>query len=301
MTCYIDLVPLFRERLALSKIDAQRIWDWSLTLWAMGIDHLSRQEGAGPCLLVSLDDRDRAVQEISCYELENKSQGLQRTESMSVREQGSAGMESTLWAMFALGLFHLLTISNRFAGIDWIARGGLEPAKVLAGQWWRLLTGLFLHADLAHLLGNVLFAFIFISILAREMGPALTWCLLLSGSVLANYCSVLIKSDQMMSIGFSTAVFNALGILTGRRMVGVFGQHRPFRSLVVPLGSGMGLLAFLGTAGKHTDLVAHFCGFAMGMLIGWIFYPLPPLRKGVFWGGGCVVICAYCWLLALRQ
>jgi len=45
-----------------------------------------------------------------------------------------------------------------------IEAGDMDSAKVLAGQWWRLFTAVTLHADLAHLMGNITFGVIMLGL-----------------------------------------------------------------------------------------------------------------------------------------
>jgi membrane associated rhomboid family serine protease len=70
------------------------------------------------------------------------------------------------------------------------------------------------------------------------------------------------------SIGASTAVFGALGLLCGpavvrRRRSGLRG-----RMLLTPLAAGLGLIAMLGVGGVRTDIWAHLFGFIAGVLLG---------------------------------
>ena len=49
--------------------------------------------------------------------------------------------------------------------------GGLEPGRVRNGQWWRLLTAMWLHAGLVHLAVNLVGIFYIGVPLEREFGP----------------------------------------------------------------------------------------------------------------------------------
>ena len=95
--------------------------------------------------------------------------------------------------------------------------------------------------------------------------------MVLAGSAGTLAAAELLRRD-FISVGASTAVFGALGVLAALR------QHR--RRAWVPLGAGLALLAFLGTS-KRADLAGHLCGFACGVLLGAGVSPLPPLRGRV--------------------
>jgi membrane associated rhomboid family serine protease len=104
-------------------------------------------------------------------------------------------------------------------------------------------------------------------------------------------------------VGFSTAVFAAIGLLTGMQL----GRTavRSFKALLLPLGAGAGLLAFLGSAGVRTDLGAHFFGFVCGIGCGWLFMrtglterlQAPALQAGQFILALTVLLLAWMWAL----
>jgi membrane associated rhomboid family serine protease len=143
------------------------------------------------------------------------------------------------------------------------------------GEWWRLVTALTLHADSAHLLGNVFFGGLLAYVLCRHLGSGLAWFSILLASVAANGINVLLRDNFYQSVGFSTAVFSMVGMLSGLRLCRV-GR---WRETVLALGSAAALLALLGTSGENTDLGAHFWGVGSGFLAG-----LALAHAGLSWG-----------------
>src|SRR3546814_12398416 len=81
--------------------------------------------------------------------------------------------------------------------LEWVALSGGQLAEDILRSWadgehWlRLLTALFLHADWAHLLGNLVFLLIFGLPAERVMGPWRFLLLFLFGGCLANFVAVL--------------------------------------------------------------------------------------------------------------
>jgi rhomboid protease GluP len=72
-----------------------------------------------------------------------------------------------------------------------------------------------------------------------------------------------------------------------------------------PLLGGFALLAFTGTGGENTDILAHFAGFAVGTAIGAVCARLPmppPGRSGLQWASGlaAVALIVIAWAMALR-
>lgn len=137
------------------------------------------------------------------------------------------------------------------------------------GEWWRPFTALFLHADVGHLVGNLVGGVIFAALVARSIGPLLGWTMILACGTLGNaLTSRLTYPEPFLSIGASTAVFAALGILSG---IGIAETLRervqlPWVRIMAPVFAGIILLGWLG--GGHdaqTDVLGHVFGFSSGL------------------------------------
>ncbi len=142
-------------------------------------------------------------------------------------------------------------------------------------EWWRPFTALFLHADPPHLIGNLLSGMFFGTLVARSIGPWRGWALILGCGTLGNLLtSALTWPEAFTSIGASTAVFAALGILSG---IGVATLMRarfrlPWVKVTAPLVAGIILLGWLGggTPGGDTDVMGHVFGFGCGLGSGFL-------------------------------
>jgi drug/metabolite transporter (DMT)-like permease len=71
----------------------------------------------------------------------------------------------------------------------------------------------------------------------------------------------------------------------------------------VPLGGAVALLAFLGTQGERTDILAHVAGLGVGGLFGWVFGTLDARRLVASWhkhalGLGATLLIVLAWSLA---
>jgi len=176
----------------------------------------------------------------------------------------------TLSVLILLATFHNLTrldISlTGNAPIDWIDIGNAHAARILDGQWWRLVTALTLHGDWLHLISNLTIGGIFIFLLCRELGSGLAWSLLLGAGILGNLANAILQLSSHRSVGASTAVFGAVGIFAAISMVRY--PSPPQRRWLLPIAAALALLAILGTEGKNTDLGAHLFGFVFGVVLG---------------------------------
>ena len=122
------------------------------------------------------------------------------TRHRSDRALGHAAAAAALWLAF-------LWASTRPGGpqqallLDW---GALERRPAAGGHlrvggrraWLRLFTALFLHADWAHLLGNLVFLLIFGLPAERAMGPWRFLLLFLLGGAVANLVAVLASAPR---------------------------------------------------------------------------------------------------------
>lgn len=153
-------------------------------------------------------------------------------------------------------------------GVDWFDAGALQSKAAAQPEWWRAITALTLHLDQEHLLGNLIFG-IGIGVLAgRVLGPGVAWlCIVLSGAA-GNCLEMMVAPPSHSAVGASTAIFAALGLLSG------FGWgQRPARRdrrlyRWAPMFGGICLLALLGAGNDHVDVLGHLLGFTVGTLLG---------------------------------
>ena len=104
--------------------------------------------------------------------------------------------------------------------MEWGAlSGGLASPEawwqsIRTGSLWRLVTALFLHADWAHLLGNLVFLLIFGLPAERVLGSWRLLSLFLVGGALANLVTVLVvPTPDRFVIGASGAVSALIGVI----------------------------------------------------------------------------------------
>jgi rhomboid protease GluP len=190
--------------------------------------------------------------------------------------------------------------------LDMFARGTLDAAAVQAGQWWRAFTALTLHVDIVHLMMNLGAGTAIGYLASRQMGVGTAWVLTVLGAGLANFTEALLSVPAHQSVGASTAVFAALGLLAAHswRIHGVHAKTSLRRR--APIIAGAALLGFLGTAGEGTNLVAHLFGFVYGAALG-VLAAQPAVARWFAripqWGYGVLALGAIglSWFLALRQ
>ncbi len=171
-----------------------------------------------------------------------------------------------------------------------LIRFGANNAEfVLAGQWWRILTAMFVHVGLIHLatnmwclwnlglLGEPLLGFFGMISVYLLTGAA--------GNLLSVMTDILARNYGVVGAGASGAVFGIAGILivllsnrrlaesrNGRGGIPLAELHALRRSVIN--FAGINLLIGLGSAFQnflpiHIDNRAHGGGFLSGLLLGW--------------------------------
>ncbi|MEJ2032263.1 MAG: rhomboid family intramembrane serine protease [Deltaproteobacteria bacterium] len=238
---------------------------WSLVLLALDIPHdLVRGEREW-LLLVPAEQQTTARRELTVFEDENRNWPPPEPVTPDRFSLVPGHHPPTVLLMGALVIFYLITGPWSDAN-PWFDAGAVSTTRILqGGEWWRLVTGLTLHANPVHLLGNVLIGGLFVHFLCKRLGSGLGWFLILFSGILGNLLNIILRGGEHLSVGFSTAVFGAIGLLSGLRMRKGAGLSR---SLLLSLGAALSLLGFLGTSGEHTDLGAHLWGLAVGLLLG---------------------------------
>lgn len=290
---------------------------WALVLASRHIPHRmrtrSKEEGGGHAIQVRPWLTDRAVEEIRLYLDENRPDG--RMTLPDLRPVG--GLEPTIAAMTCLVVFYWF-YSRTYPAMAlfpklWLDRGSSEAWEILRGEWWRVFTGLTLHADGAHIMANALIGGVFIWLASRRLGSGLAWFLTVFGGGIGNLLNAMALGAPHNSIGFSTASFAAAGLLaasacfhTQSDTSGMRWGQRAYRfisSALIPVAAGLGLLAMLG-AGEGTDLGAHLFGFISGLGLGFMVYfivsrkKLPKKHIDALLFGLAMVTPVICWYIA---
>lgn len=233
----------------------------SLVLSAVGIPHAYSPRRDG--LTVSRDTADAARHHLEQYFEENRGWPERQAPQQQVHLTSNP---PTLLIIGGLALFYWVT-GPWDDNVPWFARGAVDSTAILrGGEWWRLVTALTLHADQAHLIGNCIIGGFIVHLLGKTAGSGLSLLLLVVCGAFGNLLNIVVRDQTHLSVGFSTSIFAAIGILSGMQLLA--GHGSGLKSLLVPLGAGAALLAMLGAGGDRTDLGAHFYGFLCGLAVG---------------------------------
>jgi rhomboid protease GluP len=269
--------------------------EWELALVAQGLCPSLSRTRDGLVLSVPEEEVERALIGLSAYERENPPKLLETEEPPNLVAGASlAGI---------LLLFFFITVIG-YPTVQWFERGSADADRILLGELWRTVTALTLHANLAHALSNAIAITLFLGALSSILGPGLASALVLLAGAGGNLTNALVHGSAHVSVGASTSVFGAVGMLGGLGLARRGRRKVPKRRAWVPVAAALALLAMLGTGGENVDILAHLFGFLFGGVLGLLFAfvaPSPPGRL-VQWGCGSAAFAVLisCWLLALR-
>lgn len=254
----IDILPTLALCTRHANPDRERVRLWSLVLSARRF--LNRIE-TGPRLVVAPALASLAVAEILAYEGEN------RPRRQTVVPAGDVRVVLLPLVLFVLSgvVVDGLGLGAR---LDWERAGLADAGLIRAGQWWRCVTALFLHADAGHLASNVAALGVLASLVARRLGAGLAWGLFVASGSVGNALNAWAQSATHLSLGASTGVFGLVGVLAAG--VAWLGHGQRSRAILLALGFGFGFLALLGAGEGETrvDLGAHLFGLVAGLGLG---------------------------------
>jgi membrane associated rhomboid family serine protease len=271
----------------------------ALVLAAVGIEvHLLRDAGALR-LCVPAEDALRADYELACYERENAAPKRPRFPARAALRRSEGALVYIAVLLFFFGAERRDAFS-----IDWVAAGAANAGLIWAGEWWRTVTALSLHADLGHLMGNLASGVVVGLLVAELLGSGLGWLAILMTGAVGNGLDALVHAADHTAIGASTAVFGGLGILSGHSRRSQIIPWRGGLRRWAPIGAGIMLLAFLGFGGERTAVWAHVAGFGVGVALGLALAHVGDrLPQGAqaqrIYGVVAVGLFALAWLLGL--
>jgi membrane associated rhomboid family serine protease len=272
--------------------------DWALVLVAEGLSPTLRRVASHYVVSVVPEECEAAITALLSFDLENAAPEITELPVEPVSSWGwSIGLGVTaawLWFFYITGDRHPDTL--------WFSRGSANADLILAGEFWRTVTALTLHSGIGHALGNALFGTLFIGAVFGVFGPGLGALLVVLAGSLGNFETAWFYGSSHSSVGASSAIFGAVGLLAGYSVITRWRSGGRRSQVWAPAAAGLAILAMIGMS-ERSDWVAHATGLLSGGVLGLLFtlwLPRRP-RTGVQWVlGGCSVAIIYqCWLLAL--
>ncbi|MFC1860105.1 rhomboid family intramembrane serine protease [Chloroflexota bacterium] len=170
-----------------------------------------------------------------------------------------------IWVLIALNLLFFIAtaIDPRF-----IFLLGLQRASFLY-QPWTIVTSLFVHSGLWHIIANMLALYFFGSYLSRLVGGSRLLITYFCGGIAGNALFLLLASRWSIAVGASGAIFalgGALAVIRPKLRVFVFPIPLPLPLWLAVIG-GFLIISFL----PHIAWQAHLGGLVVGLIAGYFF------------------------------
>lgn len=245
--------------------DRDRADEWALVLAAVGVGYRVERSADGAFrMFVTPAALTRATRALGANDQESRA-GAAVAPAAPDRGTGALGIVLGILLVafqFVTGLWENNSSSR------WFVRGVADAERMRAGEWWRAVTAMTLHADVMHVLGNVVASVIFVSAAGRWLGPGVAAVLILIAGTGANLLTAVVEKKDHFSVGASTATFAALGLVVGLQSVRRWRGGGPVRRRAwIAAGAGLALLAMLGVGAK-ADVFAHAFGLGLGFILG---------------------------------
>ena len=149
--------------------------------------------------------------------------------------------------------------------IDYLAFSG---ENLLKGRVWTIFTGLFIHSDITHLFGNMIFLYIFGNTLENELGEKWTLLPFFIGGTASFLLSSIFYDPAIYLIGASAAIFTLTAIIMLLKPLKFSFYFLMPLGLVAIIYFTYNLLAvYMGSQGNVSH-IGHIIGFAIGVPFG---------------------------------
>ncbi|WP_338698428.1 rhomboid family intramembrane serine protease [Streptomyces sp. Q6] len=180
-----------------------------------------------------------------------------------------------------------LSIGDRFTdrfdmlGLAWVPQLG-GPQGVAEGQWYRLITAMFLHGGYIHLAFNMLSLWWIGGPLEAALGRARYLALYFVSGLAGSALTYLLAAPNQPSLGASGAIFGLFGA-TAVLLRRLNYDMRPVIALLV-----INLIFTFGWSNIAWE--AHIGGLVAGLVVGYAMVHAPRERRALVQYGTCAVV-----------
>ena len=228
---------------------------------------------------------------LRCPEHSGKAQGVRRVAQVAEKAAtgvGSRRMNAVTIVLIAINVAVALVelgINGSFTNNNVFVKGVLWGPFVADGEWWRLVTAMFLHANILHLAVNMYSLYYVGSILEQVIGRW-RFLLLYFASGVAGSAGALVWSPSQPTVGASGAIFGVLGalfVLERRGTIASGGQIAML--IVINLVITFTLSSFISVGG-------HVGGLIGGIALMWLLLQFRRSTVYSFAASAAVVVAS---------
>jgi membrane associated rhomboid family serine protease len=199
---------------------------------------------------------------------------------------GGAPIDRPLVTYALIGINVAVFLAQLALGINTVAGDyGMWPVGIaINGEWWRLVTGAFLHGSFLHIAFNMYVLFALGPTLERILGHYRYLTLYLVAAIGGGVASYAFSDMRTVSVGASGAIFGLMGalVVAGRRL------RYDITQVLVLLAVNL----VIGFISPGVDWRAHLGGLVTGAAVAAIMVFAPPRHRLATQVAGVVAILA---------
>ncbi|WP_412988215.1 rhomboid family intramembrane serine protease [Pediococcus siamensis] len=167
-------------------------------------------------------------------------------------------------------VFGLMTVDGGSENTQTLLRYGavFKPLIVQNGEWWRLISGMFIHIGLTHIVMNMVTLY-FVGLQVESLfGHYKFLVLYFLAGIFGNLVSLALGNPLALSAGASGAIFGLFGVWL---MLGESFHANPYiRIMARQLGLFVVLALLSSVLETGIDVYAHVAGILAGFLGGYL-------------------------------
>ena len=275
---FIEVIAQLAGKIGLNEVQVRwRLIGWKNGLtnkwknWQRTVETSAYEHKACPsCGRVNDKERDTCVK---CgADLESTTFSFLRKMGLAIPALDSL---SSIVGLFIICVYARMLMLTPGEGLmSWpvktvIKFGASVPVNVLAGEYWRLGTAIFIHIGIWHL-GFNLYALSIVGPLVEDtFGKGRTIFLYMATGILANVARVYLDGGFIPSAGASGALMGLIGTAAGWGQREGTSVGRNVRDVMLRWSLYTMMFGFFIGA----DNIAHGAGFAFGFVLGYLMHP----------------------------
>jgi len=164
----------------------------------------------------------------------------------------------SVYLLLTLPMFPNQLLFEKFAGVN---------LYISNGEWWRIVTPIFMHTSFIHLLFNSCTCIIFAPPLEHLLGKNRFLFLYISAGVFANIATFFLEPLTYVHIGSSGAIFGLFGFLLFLAIFKKYLLSKDHAQMIIIIG----ILALVFSLTEvNVNIVAHIAGMLFGVIYGFI-------------------------------
>ncbi|WP_040225222.1 rhomboid family intramembrane serine protease [Bhargavaea cecembensis] len=141
-------------------------------------------------------------------------------------------------------------------------------SQIAAGDWWRFITPMFLHAGFMHVLFNMFALFLFGPELERLAGKVRFLNLFFLAGLFGNVASYFLHDGSYAYVGASGAIYGIFGAF-GALVYYTKNAFPQLRGIIMPIIIISIIMTFLT---PNINITAHITGLIVGFIVGLSYF-----------------------------